>query len=69
MLVIYMDRFTVAFANICESSRECIIWYPWCLEMESSYGKVNPHTGHLTITHWLVPRLKNTSHVLLPQGR
>ena len=49
MLAIYVDRFTVAFANIRESSRECITWYPWGLEMESSCGKVNPHTGHLTI--------------------
>ena len=34
MLAIYVDRFTVALASICESSRECITWYPWRLEME-----------------------------------
>ena len=48
MLAIYVDRFTVAFVNICESSRECMTWYPWCLE-GASYGKANPHTEHLTI--------------------
>ena len=35
----------ISFANIRESSWECITWYPWCLEMEPSYGKANPHTA------------------------
>ena len=39
MVAIYVDRFTVAFANICETSRECITWYPWCLEMEPAVAK------------------------------
>ena len=39
MVAIYVDGFTVAFANICESSRECITWYPWCLEMEPTVAK------------------------------
>ena len=49
VLAIYVDRFTVAFASIRESSWECITWYPWCLEIEPSYGKANPHTGRLTL--------------------
>ena len=53
MLAIYVDRLTVAFANIRESSWECITWYLWCLE-GASYGKANPHTGHLTIMHSFV---------------
>ena len=43
-----------SFANIRESSRECITWYLWCLQTEPSYGKANPHTGHLTIMHRFV---------------
>ena len=41
MLAIYVDRSTVAYASIRESSRECITWYSWCLEMEPSYDKAN----------------------------
>ena len=55
MLAIYVERFTVAFANIRGSCRECITWYPWCFEMEpASYGKAKPYTGHLTVMHQLV---------------
>ena len=68
MLAIYIDSFTVAFVNIRKSSRECITWYTWCLGMEASYGKANPHTAQYmysmktTLLQWYKKLWQEISH-------